>query len=164
VTTIARQLGISRPTVYGHLRRDTPPAPKRPQWRPSARVLTPYMPYLIRHWCESQADSVQLWREIQALAYIHSARAVCRLITRLQRASEAGHAPEAQASPYTRRQGPLARAVSFAMVCPTPTRSAAAQTYLDQLCQQDASITRAHALIQVFLAIIRERRGDDLEA
>ena len=66
VTTIARRLGISRPTVYAYLRRDTPPGPRRFQWRPSARVLTPYLPYLIRRWRESQADSVQLWREIQA--------------------------------------------------------------------------------------------------
>jgi hypothetical protein len=43
--TIARQLGISRPTVDAYLRRDTPPGPRRFQWRPSARVLTPYLPY-----------------------------------------------------------------------------------------------------------------------
>jgi hypothetical protein len=36
VATIARQLGISRPTVEAYLRRDKPPGPKRPQWRPSA--------------------------------------------------------------------------------------------------------------------------------
>ncbi len=41
VATIAWQLGISRPTVDAYLRRDAPPGPKRPQWRPSARVLTP---------------------------------------------------------------------------------------------------------------------------
>jgi len=64
LATIARQLGISRPTVYAYLRRETPPGPKRPQWRPSARVLTPYIPYLIRRWRESRADSAQLWREI----------------------------------------------------------------------------------------------------
>jgi DNA-binding NarL/FixJ family response regulator len=50
ITIIARQLGISRPTIYAYLRRNTPPGPKRPQWRPSARVLTPCMPYLIRRW------------------------------------------------------------------------------------------------------------------
>ena len=64
LATIARQLGISRPTVYAYLRRDTPPGPRRFQWRPSARVLTPYLPYLIRRWRESRADSAQLWREI----------------------------------------------------------------------------------------------------
>jgi hypothetical protein len=56
-----------------------------------------------------------------------------------------------------------AAAVSFAIVCPTAKRSADARMYLDQPCQQDASIARAHALIQAFLTIVRERRGGDLE-
>jgi transposase len=83
IATMARQLGISRPTVYAYLRRDTPPGPRRLQRRPSARVLTPYLPYLIRRWRESGADSRQLWREIRALGYTHSARTVCRFITQL---------------------------------------------------------------------------------
>ncbi|MGH8064465.1 MAG: helix-turn-helix domain-containing protein [Candidatus Entotheonellia bacterium] len=29
IATIARRLGISRPTVYAYLRRDTPPGPSR---------------------------------------------------------------------------------------------------------------------------------------
>jgi predicted transcriptional regulator len=113
VATIAQQLGISRPTVHAYLRRDGPPGPKRPQFRWSNHVLTPYIPYLIRRWRESGANSAQLWREIQALGYTRSARTVCRFITRLRRASEAGQAPETQGSPYTRPQGPSARAVSF---------------------------------------------------
>jgi transposase len=36
--------------------------------------------------------------------------------------------------------------------------------YLDQLCQMDAGIARAHALSRTFLAMVRERRGEDLEA
>jgi Homeodomain-like domain len=96
---IARRLGISRPTVYAYLRRDMPPDPRRFQWRPSARVLTPYLPYLIRRWRETQADSMQLWREIQALGYTHSARTVCRFISRLRRAADAGQAPEPQGRP-----------------------------------------------------------------
>src|SRR5919108_1250027 len=63
-----------------------------------------------------------------------------------------------------RPQGPSARAVSFAMVCLTTTRSREAQTYLDQLCQMDAGIARAHRLRQASLAMVRERRGADLEA
>jgi hypothetical protein len=82
------------------------PARNAPQWRPSAQVLTPYLPYLILRWRQSGANSAQLWREIQALGYTHSARTVCRFITRLRRASEAGQAPEAQASPYTRPRDP----------------------------------------------------------
>jgi transposase len=164
ITTMARQLGISRPTVYAYLRRDTPPGPRRLQRPLSARVLTPYVPYLIRRWRESGAHSRQLWREIQTLGYTHSARTVRRFITRLRRAADAGQPPESQRSPYMRPQGPSARAVSFVMVCPATKRSREAQTYLDQLGQVDTSMARADALSQAFLAIVRERRGEDLEA
>ena len=43
-------------------------------------MLTPYTPYLIRRWRESGADSRQLWREIRALGFAHSARTVRRFI------------------------------------------------------------------------------------
>jgi transposase len=164
LATIARRLGISRPTVYAYLRRDTPPGPRRLQRRPSARVLTPYIPYLIHRWRDTQADSLQLWREIQALGYTHSARTVCRFITQLRRAADAGHPPESQGSPFTCPQGPSARAVSFAMVCPAAKRSTEVQTYLDQLCHVDTHIARAYTLSQAFLTLVRERRGSDLEA
>ena len=164
IATIARRLGISRPTVYTYLRRETPPGPRRFQWRPSARVLTPYLPYLIRRWRESQADSVQLWHEIQALGYTHSARTVCRFITRLRRAADVGQPPEPEGSPYTSPQGPSARAVSFTLVCPPAKRVREAQMYLDQLCAMDAGIARASELSHAFLAMVRERRGADLKA
>jgi transposase len=164
IAAMARQLGISRPTVYAYLRRDTPPGPRRLQRPPSARVLTPYVPYLIRRRRESGADSRQLWREIQTLGYTHSARTVRRFITRLRRAADAGHPPESQRSPYTRPEGPSARAVSFVIVCQAAKRSAEAQIYLDQLCQLDARIMRTYQLTQAFLAMVRERRGIDLEA
>jgi transposase len=161
VATIARQLGISRPTVYAYLRRGTPPAPRSPQR--SRQVLRPYMPYLIRRWREGITDSMQLWREIQAQGYGHSARTVCRFITRRRRAADAGQAPEAQTSPYTRPQGPSARAVSFAWVCPAEKRSLDAQTYINQLTEVDPSIAQGYQLSQAFLALVRERRGDKLD-
>ena len=164
IAIMARQLGISRPPVYAYLRRDTPPGPRRLQRRPSVRVLTLYIPYLIRRWRESGADSMQLWHEIWALGYTHSARTVCRFITQLRRAADAGLPPESQGSPFTRPQGPSARAVSFAMVCPAAKQSKDAQTYVAQLCQMHTGIARAHTLSQAFLALVRERRGADLKA
>jgi transposase len=59
---------------------------------------------------------------------------------------------------------PSARAVSFTLVCPAAKRSQDAQLYIEQLCQVDAEVARANQLIQAFLAIARERRGQDLEA
>jgi hypothetical protein len=126
-------------------------------------VLTPCTPYLIRRWRES-ADRRQLWREIQALGYAHSARTVRRFITQLRRANDGGYAPEVHASPSTRPQGPSARAVSFVMVGPPAQRSADAQRYLDQLCQMDTSVARAPEVSHAFLTMVREHRGTDLEA
>jgi hypothetical protein len=54
--------------------------------------------------------------------------------------------------------------VPFAMVCPAAKRSNDTQTSLDQLWQVNASIAPAYALILAFLAMVRERRGDGLEA
>ena len=161
VAAIARQLGISRPTVYAYLRRVTPPA--RRHLQRSGQVVKPYMPYLLRRWREGCTDSMQLWREIRALGYTHSARTVSRFITVLRRASAAGLAPEVQASPYACRRGPSARRVSFALVCPAAQRSDDAQLYINQLCQVEARIAQANALSQAFLALVRERRGEDLE-
>jgi hypothetical protein len=126
-------------------------------------VLRPYRSYLIRRWREGITDSMRLWREIQALGYTHSARTVCRFITQLRRAADAGLPPESQGSQYTRPQGSSPRAVSFAIVYSAAKRSDDAQTYLNQLCQVDALIARAYALSQAVLALMRERRGDDLE-
>jgi transposase len=162
ISAIAQQLGISRPTVYAYLRRPTPPAPRSPQR--SGQVLRPYLPYLIRRWRDGISNSRQLWREIQAQGYAHSARTVCRFITQLRRATDAGFPPESQGSPYTRPQGPSPRAVSFTLVCPAAKRSPDAAIYVDQLCQLDPGIARAYALSQAFLALVRERRGVDLEA
>jgi transposase len=50
------------------------------------------------------------------------------------------------------------------MVCPEAQQSDDAQRYLDQFCQVDGRIARAHGLGQAFLAMVRERRGADLEA
>jgi transposase len=54
--------------------------------------------------------------------------------------------------------------VSFTLVCPTGKRSQDAAIYIDQLCQLDPGIARANQLVQAFLALVRERRGDALEA
>jgi transposase len=122
------------------------------------------MPYVIQRWREGCTDSKQIWRELRALGYPYSARTVSRFVTRLRRASEAGYAPETQGSPYMRPQGPSARAVSFVFVRPVAKRSQEAQLYLDQLCQVDPRVAQAHALSETFLALVRERRGAELEA
>ena len=160
ITTIAQQLGLSRPTVYRLLRRTAPPPPRSPQR--SGQVLRPYMTYLIRRWREGCTDSMQLWRELREQGYIYSARTVSRFITRLRRAGEAGLAPETQTSPYTRPQGPSARAVSFTWMCPEAKRAPEAQLYVEQLTQSNPALAQAYMVSQAFLTLVRERRGGAL--
>jgi transposase len=107
---------------------------------------------------------MQLWRELRAQGYAYSSRTVSRFVTRLRRASEAGWAPETQTSPYTRPQGPSARAVSFTWVCSEAKRAPDAQLYVDQLTQAYPAIAQAYTLSQAFLTLVRERRGDALAA
>jgi transposase len=126
--------------------------------------MRPYMAYVIQRWREGCTDSMQLWRELRALGYPYSSRTVSRFVTRLRRASEAGWAPETQTSPYTRPQGPSARAVSFTWVCPAAKRSQDAQLYIDELTQGAPAIAQAYTLSQAFLALVREHRGEALEA
>jgi transposase len=164
VKAIARQLKMSRTTVYAHLRRGAPPEPKVRRVRPSDRVLAPYLPYLIQRWRESGASSQQLWREIQAQGYRSSARTVRRLITALRRASEAGRPPELETSSYTRPQGPSPRSVSFLVVSRPEKRSRLAQLYLEQLCQVETKMAQLYELALSFLTLVRERRGEDLAA
>jgi transposase len=164
IAAIARIVGISRETVYTYLRQERPPGPKCPQFRISDQVLTPYIPYLLRRWRQGCYDSAQLWREIRTRGYTHSARTVSRFITHLRRTGEAGRPVGQQASPFTRPQGPSARAVSFVIVCRARQRSVEAQTYLDQLCALSPIVAQANSLTQAFLVLVRERRGEQLDA
>jgi transposase len=53
--------------------------------------------------------------------------------------------------------------VSFTLVCPAAKRLQDAQIYVEQLCQVAVGIARAYALMQAFLTMVRERRGEDLD-
>ena len=71
-------------------------------------------------------------------------RTVSRFTALRRRAADAELPAESEGSLYTRLQGPLARAVSFAMSCRAAKQSSDAQTYLDELCPMDVGIARAH--------------------
>jgi transposase len=164
VAAIARRLNMNRKTVYAQLQRGGAPEPKTRTLRPSDRVLTPYMPYLFERWHQGNVSGQQLWREIKAQGYRHSSSTVRRFIANLRRASEAGHPPEVELSPYTRAQGPSARSVSFLVVSRPEKRSRLGQLYLEQLCQVETKMAQLYELALSFLTLVRERRGEDLAA
>jgi len=121
------------------------------------------MPYLIRRRREGITDSMQPLARDSAQGYVHSTRTVCRFITRLRRAAEAARTLRPRPTVH-RPQGASARAVSFTWLCPEAKPSQDAQTYIDQLTEVDPSIAQAYQLSQAFLVLVRERRGDELDA
>ncbi len=164
IKAIARQLKMSRSTVYVHLDRGTPPEPRVWAGRQSDQILSPYLPYLRQRWHQGENNANQLWREIQAQGCPASARTVRRLIMEWRRASKAGRPPEIEQSRYTRPQGPTPRSVSFVVVSRPNKRSKHAQLYLEHLCQVDAKMALLYELALAFLTLVRERRGEDLES
>jgi hypothetical protein len=54
--------------------------------------------------------------------------------------------------------------MSFAVVNRPETRSRLVQLYLEQLCQVGALMAQAHELALRFLSLVREQRGEGLEA
>lgn len=164
IKQIARIVGVSRQTVYNYLRQSSPPSPKRAQSNSANRILTPYIPHLLRRWREGCRESTVLWRELVELGASVSARTVSRFVTELRRAAEAGLAPEQPVSPFTRAKGPSSRAVSFVLVRPRGKRSETEQTFVEQLRSLDPMVAAADRLAQRFLRLVRERRGVELDA
>jgi transposase len=54
--------------------------------------------------------------------------------------------------------------VAFLVVSRPEKRSRLGRLYLEQLCQVEATIAQLYELALSFLTLVRERRGEDLEA
>src|SRR5258708_1028936 len=79
VASIARQIGVSRQTVYTYLQMKQPPARTRLP-RKREKLLDPYKDYLVRRWNEGCRNSQQMYREIKEQGYIGSETVVGRLV------------------------------------------------------------------------------------
>jgi transposase len=78
VASIARQIGVSRQTVYTYLQMKQPPARTRIH-RQREKLLDPYKDYLVRRWNEGCRNSqLKMYREIKEQGYTGSETAVGR--------------------------------------------------------------------------------------
>ena len=169
VANIARQLGVSRRTVYRYLRLRQPPEPTRISvGRP--HVIEPYKPYLVQRWNAGCRNALQLWRELRDdHGYTHAPRTVARFVRELRKDSGVAckfrttaaapiYAPERESKrPLT----PL-QAVRLILTRPeqhTPWQ----QAYLSRICELDPLIARTNALAQRFVVMVRQRTGEQLD-
>jgi transposase len=162
VADIARQVGISRQTVYRYLRQEQPPGPRVHQRRRHDRVLAPYEAYLRQRWRDGCHNSSRLYREICDQGYTGSRVTVTRFINDLRQDAQEGGAVGREQSPFTRRRGPAARDVLGALLRPVKQRSTVETQYLAHLQTVATDLTASFGLIQAFLAMVRERTGVQL--
>jgi transposase len=162
VADIARQVGISRQTVYRYLRQEQPPGPRVHQRRRHDRVLAPYESYLRQRWHEGCHNSSCLYREIRDQGYPGSRVTVTRFISELRQDAQEGWAVGREQSPFTRRRGPAARDVLGALLRPVTQRSTVETQYLEHLQGATPDLTASFGLIEEFLEMVRERTGTQL--
>ena len=169
VASIARQVGVSRGTVYRYRRMAAPPTRKQPGRRGS-RLLDPYEGYV--RWHEGCRNAKQLWREIQAQGYACSSHTVERFVGQLRanhgqrrsfRAVAAGTAshrtvlvPEFR--PYTARQAALL------FTARSEQRSRRQREYITRLCAADGDIATTYQAVDAFGRMLRARQGGRLDS
>jgi transposase len=164
IADIARQVGVSRKTVYRYVRMDGPPERRRPGRRPGDRVLAPYEPHLLRRWEEGCHNGMKLWREICELGYGYSHASVSRFVAHLRREGRPPHPVGAKQSGVTRSQGPTARQVALLCLLRAERLDDEEIAYLQKLRAGHDHIESACQLSQDFAYLLRERQGTQLDA
>jgi transposase len=164
IAAIARQIGVSRKTVYVYLRMDQPPERKRPTRNPKDQVLAPYKPYLLKRWEEGCHNGLALWREIQERGYSYSRATVSRFVAQLRRDPKASHAIVAKRSGVMSAQGPSARLAALLCLQRLERLDEEEMAYLKHLRAQDETIETVCRLGQDFATMLRERTGERLDS
>lgn len=168
VANIARQVGVSRRTVYRYLRMPKPPTRKQPIVHRQRRI-DPDIPYLLQRWNEGCRSARQVWREIAAHGYRYGESSVQRYVRQLcwetgipykfRRAEPAQHYTPtvAQQRPLTPRQ--------VARLCLTQAgqRQSWQTAYLDYLAEHDATIARTYSQVDAFTRMVRQREGTQFD-
>jgi len=162
---IAQVTGLSRQTARRYAQAPVFPEMKRRAGRTT--LLDPYEDRLLQRWNEGCRNGQQLYRELKADGYSGGRTSVTRYVTGLRH--RCGLPARSHATGSTAITRPAAHRVSARWVVWLVLRHPADRTtehraYLSRLCRSDASTELVVSACQRFAAILRERRGADLDA
>jgi transposase len=183
IRAIAKQLELSRMTVYRYLRLDTDPT--QLQRCPRHSMIDPFIPYLCQRWHNGCQNGGQLWNELRALGYPGS-RKMLTVWVGQQRKKEGSLSPY---RPKKWRNNPNLQLLATQTTPTTPTTQASAAGYapssrrlawflvrdpkrlnmteqavlaqVKEICQ-DAST--AYQLVHNFHRIVKGRLGEELNS
>jgi transposase len=171
VAAIARQVQVSRPTVYRYLAMPQPPERQRSRHRGS-RLIAPFIPYVRQRWNAGCRNAQQLWRELAAQGHRPSRITVERYVGQWRRETgtrrkfrqvpraplyDANH-PEGSPPPLT-----ALRAARLFLAKPDDRRSRH-DTPLARLLRLDPVMPRTYRQVQTFCRMVREHRGHASDA
>ncbi len=171
VANMARQLKVSRQTIYTYLRMQQPPERTRIN-QGGRRLIDPYKDYLISRWNEGCRSAQQMYREIKEQGYTDSSTAVGRFVGPLRekygkarsfKAVESEAATVVSLEEVKKKRPPTARQVALWIALKKEKRLEWQQNYLTQLCEKDPQIAQTYELIQEFTTMLREREGKHLD-
>jgi transposase len=159
LTTIARALRINDKTARKYALADECPMMKA--YPPRPRLLAPYEPYLRARWAEGCRNGKQLHREIVAHGFRGSRPLVSTFVAQLRRAEQTGM----PVPPIPRAGDPLTPHTAAMLLLRRPERcSNAEQAAIAQLRTCHPDIATTIAFTERFVAIVRERRGEELSS
>lgn len=166
--TIARQVGISRQSVYAYLKMKEPPARTRIHLQ-SKPLIDPYKGYLIKRWNEGCRNAQQVYREIKEQGYPGSDQPIARFFAQFREKKDMRKSRQVAPSTETTiksapKRPPTASQVAHWITFKEEQRLEWQQQYLTQLCEADQEIAQAYDLIQSFTMMLRERQGENLDS
>jgi transposase len=117
-----------------------------------------YAPYVLKRWEQGERNGTHLWQEIAAQGYPGSQRMVYRFLKTLKT-----HEIEASAQDSRLPHSSSRAAISLFMRHPDKLEEIE-QEHLTAFRQAAPSLERTYQLVQDFLAMMRQREGERLDA
>jgi transposase len=130
--------------------------------------LAPYLPYLRERWASGAHNGLQLFREITDRGYTGSRALLGRLIAQWRTALPPKPRPGKPRKPRlvarTGQRRLSSRSASFLMIVSPEKLTAKQQQQVESICQASAELHTIYLLSQEFVAMLKERRPEALDA
>jgi transposase len=157
IKAIAKQLKLSRMTIFRYVRLGADPVPVHRRPRPS--MIDPYVPFLYQRWQDGCRNGGQLWRELQELGYPGS-RKMLTVWVGQQRKKEG--TPSSSPSLPSQSTAPTSRRLAWFLVRDPQSLTMAEQAVIVQLQQTCQEAMIAYRLVHDFQRIMKCRLAEEL--
>jgi transposase len=164
IDVLAQETGVSKRTIRRWLK--TTAFPERQPRAKQSSQLDPYKAYLLERWQAGCWNGTHLYREIRAQGYPGKPGTVLTYCVQLRKAQgvryQRQRSPDHATTTLPHERMPSANQLVWVVMRPRDRRTPDEQRTYARLAQDDGAISEALALVESFLAITRNRRGEAL--